>query len=138
MASAHFLTPMLAKGAPPLQLGRRGHAAPIATALEPAFDSASRKRGLLQHDALAPSTALIIAPCGAIHTFGMRFAIDVIFAARDGRVMKIVPALAPRRIAVALKAFATVEMAAGEAARHGVGVDDYLELRSAEQITMKE
>jgi len=135
---AHFLTPMLATSAPPLHLGRRGHGAPLATTLEPAFDSASRKRGLLQHEALAPATALLIAPCGAVHTFGMRFAIDVIFAARDGRVVKIVPSLAPRRIAVALKAFATVEMAAGEAARHGVSVGDYLELRSADQLTVKQ
>jgi uncharacterized membrane protein (UPF0127 family) len=64
-----------------------------------------------------------------VHTFGMRFSIDVIFAARDGRVMKIARDVSPRRLAVAWGAFAAIEMAAGEAARRDVAVGDIVEIR---------
>lgn len=107
----------------------------LATRLELAADSASRRRGLLGRDALAPGTALIIAPCGGIHTFGMRFAIDVVFAARDGRVLKIARAVGPRRVAMCLRAFAAIELAAGEADRHGILVGDQLEITRSDMKT---
>jgi uncharacterized membrane protein (UPF0127 family) len=100
--------------------------APVATRVETAFDSAARKRGLLGRDSLEPGTALVLAPCGAIHMFGMRFAIDVIFAARDGRVLKVARNVRPGRIAVCFRAFAAIELAAGEADTHGIAKGDYL------------
>jgi uncharacterized membrane protein (UPF0127 family) len=62
---------------------------------------------------LPEGSALIIAPCQAIHTFSMRFAIDVAFVAKDGLVLKVSQAVPPRRIAVALRAFAVIELPAG-------------------------
>jgi uncharacterized membrane protein (UPF0127 family) len=56
----------------------------------------------------------------------MRFAIDVIFAARDGRVLKIRDAVPRSRIAVCLRGFAVIEMAAGSAARAGLRPGDQL------------
>ena len=38
-----------------------------------------RARGLLGRAPLAADEALLIRPCSSIHTFGMRFAIDVVF-----------------------------------------------------------
>jgi uncharacterized membrane protein (UPF0127 family) len=99
----------------------------FASDVELAADSATRKRGLLGRDGLPPGAALVIAPCGGVHTFGMRFRIDVIFAARDGKVLKVVHDLAPRRIALSLGAFAAIEMAAGEAARAGITAGDLLQ-----------
>jgi uncharacterized membrane protein (UPF0127 family) len=125
MSRRHFLQPLVnADGTLPLYAD--GHGEPVATALEGAFDSAARKRGLLGRDALPDAAGLAIAPCSGIHTFGMRFPIDVIFAARDGRVLKILAAVPPRRIAVALRAFAAVELAAGAADRSRVQVGDRL------------
>jgi uncharacterized membrane protein (UPF0127 family) len=97
--------------------------------LESAFDSASRKRGLLGRDGLPPAHALVIAPCSGVHTFRMRFPIDVIYAARDGRVVKLRPDLRPGRISLAVSAFATIEMAAGAIARTGLRVGDRLIVR---------
>lgn len=91
----------------------------VADRLETAFDSASRTRGLLGRDGLAGGGALILAPCTAIHTFRMRFPIDVIFAARDGRVLKVRRAMPPSRVSGALGAFAVIEMAAGAIDRAG-------------------
>ena len=129
MASrAHFLQPLLTSGTTIWTLRIQGRDATLATSVEAAFDSATRNRGLLGRDGLAPRTALVIAPSNGIHTFGMRFPIDVIFAARDGRVVKVRPALPRSRIAFAWGGFAVIEMAAGEAARAGLAVGDRLDV----------
>ena len=127
----HFLKPLLARRAAssPLRLFVEGRDEPIASALETAFDSASRTKGLLGRDSLAEGSALVIAPCSAIHTFAMRFPIDVIFAHRDGRVLKLKRAMPAARISVALRAFAVVEMPAGSLERARVRVGDRLVVR---------
>lgn len=129
--ATHFFAPLLRKdaGSGVLAIDRPGSPA-LATTVELAVDSASRKRGLLGRDGLAPGHALVIAPSNGVHTFGMRFDIDIIFVARDGRVVKIARALAARRIAFAMRAFAVIEMAAGEAARAGLAVGDRLVVKS--------
>ena len=128
MAAPHFLSGSLDSAGGSVALYTRGGGR-VAAHLEIAGDSAARKRGLRGRVELPPDTAFVIAPCSAIHTFGMRFAIDVIFAARDGRVVRIAANVPPRRIAVAWGAFAAVEMAAGEVARNGVSVGDHLGVR---------
>lgn len=59
----------------------------------------------------------------------MRFAIDVIYAGRDGRIIKIRHAMPPGRISAAFSAFATIEMAAGSAKAADIQAGDVLELR---------
>jgi len=125
----HFLAPLLQRAAGDLALYVEGRSEPVARTLESAFDSATRNRGLLGRDALAPDVAFVIAPTSAVHTFGMRFPIDLVFAARDGRVMKIRAAVPARRIAVALGAFAVIEMAAGAADRAALRPGDRLVVR---------
>ena len=114
MSKPHFLQPLLrpAHTAAVLRNTRSGKA--VATTLEAALDSASRNRGLLGRDSLPPGHALIIAPGSLVHTFAMRFSIDILFVARDGRVLKARSAVPARRIAGALGSFAVVELAAGE------------------------
>ena len=128
MSGPHFLEPLLKKHAPLLALciDRPAGATPLATTVEAAVDSESRKRGLLGRDSLAPGAALVIAPSNGIHTFFMKFAIDVVFVARDGRVLKIARAVKPWRASLALRAFAVVELAAGAADRAGLRVGDRL------------
>jgi uncharacterized membrane protein (UPF0127 family) len=129
----HFLEPLLKKpeGAATLVVARPSGDAVLATTVESALDSASRNRGLLGRDGLAAGHALVIAPTSAIHTFGMRFPIDIVFAARDGRVVKIARAVPRGRIRVALGAFAVIEMTAGEADKAGVKIGDTLAIRRA-------
>ena len=111
MPGGHFLQPMLAASSPP-RLVNATRDVVLATRTEGAFDSKSRRRGLLGRAGLAPSEALVIAPSNAIHTFGMRFPIDVLFVDRSGKVLKRVVALGRRRIALSLRAFAVVEFTA--------------------------
>jgi uncharacterized protein len=125
----HFLQPLLGRTVQPLGLYVDGRDTPLAGVLETAFDSLSRRKGLLDRDHLPEGVALVIAPCSAIHTFGMRFAIDVIFAARDGRIVKLRPALRSSRLSAALRSFAVVEMAAGAIRRSRLQVGDRLTVR---------
>ena len=128
-----FLEPLLAPYSGAVSLHVRGRPdAPVATTVEGAFDSASRTRGLLGRASLAPDHALVIAPCSAIHTFGMQFPIDVIFAAGDGRILKVRRNMRRGRMTGAIGAFATIEMAAGEADRHELRAGDYLEMTAPE------
>jgi uncharacterized membrane protein (UPF0127 family) len=131
----HFLQPLLARGAGPLDawsLLIEGGQTPLASRLEGAFDSKSRNQGLLGRDGLAPGTALVIAPSNAVHTFAMRFPIDLVFANRDGVVVKTKLAVPKSRIAIALNGFAVIELAAGAIARCGVRVGDRLTVRKKE------
>ncbi|MGE5833101.1 MAG: DUF192 domain-containing protein [Acidobacteriota bacterium] len=128
-ASPHFLQPLFARdaGSPAdwgLYVADRDIV--IARQLEGAFDSTSRNKGLLGRDGLAPGTALVIAPSNGVHTFAMRFPIDLIFARRDGTVLKLKAAVPKSRIAFALRGFAVIELAAGSIAKAGVKVGDRL------------
>lgn len=79
-----------------------------------------RLRGLLGRQPPAPGTALLIAPCRAVHTVGMQYAIDVVFVARDGRVLRVCPRVAPMRARVCRRAWGVAELAAEEAGRLGI------------------
>lgn len=135
-ARPHFLAPLLRKHADGLGLGIQGRETLLATTVEGAFESATRNRGLLGRESMPDDRALIIAPCSGIHTFFMRFPIDVIYTSRLGKVLKIAAHVRPWRISVCGRAFAVVEMAAGSAARHALEVGQHLEItgrRSADQ-----
>lgn len=124
---AHFLSPMLKDPAQPWTLRLRDGGTVLANTVEPAFASASRNRGLLGRDSLAPGTAIILAPCGAVHTWFMRFDIDVVYCDRDGRVLKCVAGLRPWRFSGVLRrGFAVIELAAGHGPLPEVG--DVVEL----------
>ena len=83
--------------------------------LEVAVESATRKKGLLGRDGLAPGAGLLIAPTNAVHTFFMRFPIDIVFVSRDGTVVKVSRAVPAWRMAAAWRGYAVVELAAGGA-----------------------
>lgn len=57
--------------------------------------------------------ALVLQPCNAVHTLGLRAPIDVVFLGRGNRILRHVAALPPNRCAVALRARAVVELPAG-------------------------
>jgi uncharacterized protein len=85
----------------------------VATTLEPAFESATRNRGLLGRDGLPAGHALIIAPSNMVHTFFMRFPIDILFVSRDGTVLKASRNVPAWRLVGTLRGFAVIELRAG-------------------------
>lgn len=56
-----------------------------------------RLRGLSRLDELPGDVGLHFAHCRSIHTFGMRFALDLLWLDRDGRVVRIDRDVPPRR-----------------------------------------
>ena len=80
-----------------------------------------RLRGLHGVPPLGPTDALIIRPCKAIHTFGLRKPIDVIFMDSNGIILML-STVKPRRAMVCLNGDVAVEMAAGTAKRINLGV----------------
>ncbi len=96
----------------------------LATEVRVAGTSGARRRGLLGIETLAAGAGLWIAPCEAIHTFGMKVAIDVVFLDKDFRVRKLVPKLAPRRIAICWRASSVLELQADAVVRSGTKIGD--------------
>jgi uncharacterized protein len=127
-----FLDPLETLSDPTLVHAQTG--AVIATSVEVARTSATRRRGLLGRQGLPPGSAIVITRCNAIHTIGMQFAIDVAFVDADGCVRKIVYRLRPRRIAIAPRAWAVIELAAGQLHPDRLHVGDrvYLAPRSSD------
>jgi uncharacterized membrane protein (UPF0127 family) len=76
-----------------------------------------RIKGLLGRKSLGPDEGLWLEPAASIHTFFMRFPIDVVFLDSDRRVLKIVPVLSPWRATASWGARAALELGSGEAAR---------------------
>jgi uncharacterized protein len=131
VARPSFLSGALGAGARHYSLQHVRSGRLLASRVELAVDSQSRRKGLLGRDTFDPGSALIIAPCGAIHTFFMRFAIDVVFVARDGRVLKTYAAVPRRRIAFSLAAFAAIEFPAGAISTLDVTPGDIVRLVDA-------
>jgi len=89
---------------------------PVASRVRVARTFAGRLIGLLNHRRLLGEEGLLIEPGGAVHTFGMRFAIDVLFLDPGMRILKIAPAMQPACIAVApAAAHYVLEIASGRA-----------------------
>lgn len=91
----------------------------------------TRFRGLLGRPGLGTGEGLLLRPSPSIHTWFMRFAIDVVFLDAELRVLRVTQALKPWRFAGCRGARAVLELASGQASARGVGVGDRLELRDA-------
>jgi hypothetical protein len=85
-----------------------------------------RMRGLLGRRGLRDGEGILLRPAGSIHTFFMRFPIDVVFLDREDRVVGIETAVPPWRTAGRRGAKSVVELAAGECERRGLRVGDKL------------
>ena len=89
----------------------------------------ARMKGLLGKSSLQPGEAMLIEPCNGIHTFGMRFAIDIIFLDRENRVVAITKDMRPNRLTpLYFRAKRVIELPAGTvektatATGHEVGI----------------
>jgi uncharacterized membrane protein (UPF0127 family) len=86
----------------------------------------SRLRGLLGRRGLEPDSGLLLKPSNSIHTFFMRFPIDVVFLDAELRVLKVRNRMGPWRVAGAWGARCVLELSAGEAERRGVAPGERL------------
>ena len=126
-----FLTPLLHDPTSRLCLRNRRSGRVLARRLLPALDSKTRRTGLLGRTSLAEGEAMIIAPTNAIHTWFMRFAIDIVFVNREGRIVKTRSTLKPWRMTGALRGYAAIELPAGSLQSHDTIRGDILEITTA-------
>jgi uncharacterized protein len=86
-----------------------------------------RLRGLIGERELPEGRGLVFPRNGSVHTFWMRFPIDVLFADREGVVVGMREAMPPHRpFAGARRAYWTVELPAGTIKRSGSRTGDRL------------
>lgn len=124
----HFLRPLVTATPAGMCLRNQRTGQVLANTLLPALDSATRKTGLLKHTSLGDGEAMLIAPSNAVHTWFMKFDLDLVFVRRDGRVVKTRAGVKPWRMSAALRAFAVIEMRAGTLADRDTQPGDVLEL----------
>lgn len=129
MPRSHFLQPLLRSGAERHVLVNARTGAVLASDLELAADSRTRTRGLLGREGLPDGTVMILAPCNGVHTFFMRFTIDVVFVDRQGRVLKVCRALKPWRIGFSFRAFGALEFATPAVGQRDLVKGDQLDIR---------
>jgi len=99
----------------------------VLAGAERAHGRRGRAKGLLGRNGL--EGALVIEPCRWVHTFGMRFAIDVAYLDAAGTVLKTTQ-MRPHRLGAPVRhAHSVVEAEAGAFHRWGLKVGDVVELR---------
>jgi uncharacterized protein len=109
----------------------------LCARLENAGGLAGQSRGLLGREGLAPDQGMLfetgpLSPFMWMHMFFMRFAIDIVFLDRDGRVIKINRALKPWRVSsVVFGARSALELASGAVERSATQPGDQVMLETA-------
>lgn len=98
----------------------------MATAAIIADSSETRRTGLLKHSSLPAGEGLWIVPCEGVHSFWMKFSIDVLYLDKSKKVRKIRHEMKPWRISACLPAHSVLELPAGTAASSGTQVGDQL------------
>ena len=100
----------------------------LGDAVTVADTSATRNVGLLKHQCLNPGEGLWIVPCQSVHTFFMKFAIDLVYLDKRRRVRKIRHAVPAWRASACLRARSVLELPAGSVAQTGTQPGDQLSI----------
>ena len=98
----------------------------LARAAEVADTSAKRRTGLLKHERLEPGEGLWIVPCESVHTFFMKFPIDLVYLDKRHKVRKVRSAVRPWRLSACLLAHSVIELPAGAVKQSGTQAGDEL------------
>jgi uncharacterized membrane protein (UPF0127 family) len=85
----------------------------LATRAEVADHAASRNKGLLGRTGLNSGEGLWIVPCESVHTFFMKFSIDLVYIDRNKKVKKVRSSVGPWRLSACLSAHSIIELPAG-------------------------
>ena len=113
-----------------MQVDNQTRGRPLITHGELADTFWTRFRGLMGRSSLPEGGGLVLKGEKSIHTFFMKFPIDVAFLAGDGRVLTLHHGLKPNRLSrISLRAEGVLELAAGRLRATGTDVGDIIEFR---------
>ena len=107
----------------------------LANNAEVAGSGAKRTKGLLGRKNLEPGEGMWIVPCEAVHTFGMRFPIDLVYLDRKHRVKKVRSNVVPWRLSACLSAHSILELPSGTIDETLTQTGDLLEFSPASAST---
>lgn len=99
----------------------------LAEAATVANTSETRRTGLLKHERLDPGEGLWIVPCEGVHTFRMKFDIDVVYLSKSKKVLKVRARMPKSRISFCLRAHSVLELPAGMTESTATEAGDQLE-----------
>lgn len=97
----------------PLQVRNATRDTILSARLEKAHTGAARRKGLLGRDSFLPGQGLWILPCESVHTFFMRFPIDLVYLDRALRVRKVCHRVGAWRVSACFSAHSVLELPAG-------------------------
>ncbi len=103
----------------------------LATCMEVADSGSKRSKGLLGREGLSSGEGLWIIPCESVHTFFMRFPIDLVYLDRKNRIKKLRSNVPPWRLSACLAAHSVIELAAGTICKTQTERGDTLEFSPA-------
>ena len=106
----------------------------LGTSVETADDSATRRKGLLGRSGLGSGEGIWIVPCESVHTFWMKFPIDLIYLDRDKKVKKVRCGVVPWRLSACLSAHSVLEFASGTIHSTQTRPGDWLEFSPASPL----
>src|SRR5689334_13383506 len=90
--------------------------------------SEKRRTGLLKRERLEAGEGLWITPCESVHTFFMKFPIDLVYLDKDKKVRKVRKAVPAWRLSACLTAHSILELPAGTIEETGTRTGDVLEI----------
>lgn len=108
-----LLRPTLQKPGERIRVVNRSRQTDIGDRIDVADSGPVRRKGLLGRRGLEPGEGLWIVPCESVHTFGMKFAIDLVYLDRMRRVVKVRSNVGPTRISACLRAHSILELRPG-------------------------
>ena len=88
-----------------------------------------RLRGLMFKDSIADNDALFFYNAPSIHTFFMRFPIDILFLDKHMKIIKVHPAVGPGKLSCCRGAFCTIECAAGLCESKNIKPGDVIKIK---------
>jgi hypothetical protein len=90
----------------------------------------TRLVGLLKTAGLSENQGLLLKKCNQVHTFGMKFPIDVIFLSKDGDILHMEQEMAPGKISPHVKkAYWVLELKSGSGIRYKLEINQRLVIR---------
>lgn len=101
----------------------------LADNVEVASNFKKRFKGLIGASTLNQGEALILFPCNCIHTFFMRFPIDVLFINKESAILYAFENMKPFRFSPIIRtSYMVVELPAGRLSSTGTATGNHLQL----------
>jgi uncharacterized membrane protein (UPF0127 family) len=103
----------------------------LGTSIQLANSGATRRKGLLGRSGLSPGEGIWIVPCESVHTFWMKFPIDLVYLDRNKKVKKVKSDVRPWRLSACLSAHSVLELVPGTISTTQTKPGDTLEFSPA-------